>query len=88
MAKTKITVDEWLAELESCGVLTGDDSPDGFTSQDFASMRDIGLGAAKSQVRRLRELGRVECAGRRRATRETDGVAYWAPVYRPVRKEK
>jgi hypothetical protein len=83
---TKITRDEWLAELERLGIALDSVDDDGRTAEEWAERWHC---AYKTAQKRLRLLHRKGCLrpGRRNAIR-IDGSRTRIPVYVIVKPEK
>ena len=79
----KITMDEWLAELQRVDEKTGGD---GFTARDLARAKGRSMNWAQSRIRRGVEAGVLVHAGWRVGTKIT-GDSCQRPIYKPVKRE-
>jgi hypothetical protein len=78
----KITVDEWLAELEK---IKSDDGPDGFAARDVRAALGVGEARASLLMRSWFERGLIRFVGKRRV-QAMDGKSTTVPVYERVAK--
>ena len=81
---TKITTDEWLAELER--VYSPNDA-DGMTAIEIAEAMGKGVAAARIYLGRAIRAGVWELAGKAQRP-AIDGRICRVPVYRPVKEPK
>ena len=71
----KITLDQWLAELESDA-----STPDGISAQELADKLGHGIDWTHKFIRLAIGSGRIRFSGRRKS-QAIDGKISWTPVY-------
>lgn len=87
----QITVEEWLAELESLGV-NGDNATDALTALELAETLGKPVTRVRQALAQIARSGRLEVV--RRSSTTIDGRAITVPAYRvkpapkPARKRK